>query len=388
MRSIGVVTLARSDYGSCLPILKAIQADPDLSLYLMVSGMHLSPEFGYTLKEIEADGFEINERVEILLSSDTPEGIAKSIGLGTIGFGQSFARFQPDILLLVGDRFELLAVAGAALPFRIPLAHISGGDITEGAIDNQVRHAISKMSHLHFVAMAAHADRLIQMGEESRCVFVTGDPALDLIQSMHFLSQTELSESLGLALKAPILLITYHPTTLGSGDVLQEIDILLTALSRVQGTLLFTYPNADMHGRLIIERIREFVTRQPRTSGFFFNLGQLRYYSLLAVADLMVGNSSSGIWEAPHFHLPVINIGERQRGRLRAGNVIDVECNHEAIYEGIQRGLEPTFRASLVHLQNPYGDGHAAPRIVRELKQVELGVGLLQKRFIASPFGA
>jgi UDP-hydrolysing UDP-N-acetyl-D-glucosamine 2-epimerase len=367
-----------------LPILRAIQADPDLDLHLLVTGMHLSPEFGCTVKEIEAEGVRIGDWVEMLLSSDSPEGIAKSIGLGTIGFAQSFARIAPDILLLVGDRFELLALACAALPFRIPIAHVSGGDVTEGAMDNQVRHAISKMSHVHFAAMQAHADRLIQMGEEPWRVHLTGEPALDLIRQMRLMSRSELSESLGMELKPPVLLVTFHPTTLGSVSALDEVDSLLSALSRVESATVFTYPNADTHGRIIIERIREFISSRP-SARLFFNLGQLKYYSLLAQVDLMVGNSSSGIWEAPSFHLPVVNIGDRQRGRLRAGNVIDVASDAEAIHRAIREGLTPTFPASLAKLQNPYGDGQAAPRIIEALKQIEIGPALLQKRFIDLP---
>jgi UDP-hydrolysing UDP-N-acetyl-D-glucosamine 2-epimerase len=384
MKRIGIVTTSRSDYGSCLPILRAIQADPDLDLHLLVTGMHLSPEFGCTVKEIEAERIRIGDWVEMLLSSDSPEGIAKSIGLGTIGFAQSFARIAPDILLLVGDRFELLALASAALPFRIPIAHVSGGDVTEGAVDNQVRHAISKMSHVHFVAMQEHADRLIQMGEEPWRVVVTGDPALDLISQMRLMNRAELSESLGMELEPPVLLATFHPTTLGSVSVLDEVDSLLSALSRVEGAMIFTYPNADTHGRIIIERIREFISSRPKAR-LFFNLGQLKYYSLLAQVDLMVGNSSSGIWEAPSFRLPVVNIGDRQRGRLRAGNVIDVASDAEAIHRAIREGLTPAFRASLAKLQNPYGDGQAAPRIIEVLKQIEIGPALLQKRFIDLP---
>jgi UDP-hydrolysing UDP-N-acetyl-D-glucosamine 2-epimerase len=381
MRSIGVATFARSDYSSCLPIMRAIQADPGLELHTFVAGMHLSPEFGQTLKHIEADGFVIHERIEMLLSSDTPEGIAQSIGLGAIGFAHRFTRFRPDILLLVGDRFELLSAVCAALPFTIPIAHVSGGDITEGAIDNQVRHAISKMSHLHFVAMQIHADRLIQMGEEPWRVLVTGDPALDLLRHMRWLSRTELSESLGLELSPPILVITFHPTTLGATPVSEEINNLLAALGRVQGTLVFSYPNADAHSRVIVERLRAFVDSRPG-SGLYQNLGQLQYYSLLSYADLMLGNSSSGIWEAPSFYLPVVNIGDRQRGRLRAGNVIDVPAEAESIYAAIQRGLDPAFRAALNYQPNPYGDGQAAARIVKALRNVELDACLLRKKFI------
>ncbi len=384
MRRIGAVTTSRADYSSLVPILRLINKDPDLKLLLFVGGMHLVPEFGFTVKEIEADGLPIIERLEMLLASDTPESMAKSAGLGMIEFAGAITRHRPDILLVVGDRYELLSAVSAALPLGIPVAHVSGGDITEGAIDNQVRYAISEMSHTHFVAMPAHAKRLLQIGEEPWRVIVTGDPALDLIHQMKFLSRAELSKCLGLELASPVLLVTFHPTTLGSSSVLKEVESLLTALGQVQGTLIFTYPNVDAQNRVIIERVKEFVASQPRAK-VFTNLGQLKYYSLLAQVDLMVGNSSSGIWEAASFHMPVVNIGGRQRGRLRAANVIDVSGGADAIYRAIQRGLEPSFRASLSNLQNPYGDGQAAARIVDILKRVQLGSRLLQKRFIDFP---
>jgi UDP-hydrolysing UDP-N-acetyl-D-glucosamine 2-epimerase len=380
-RTIGVATFARSDYSSCLPILRALREDAGLGLHLIAGGAHLAPEFGCTARDIEADGFMIDERVETLVSSDTPQGEAKSVGLGVIGLAQSFTRFRPDLLLVVGDRLELLAAAIAALAFRIPLAHVSGGDISEGAIDNQVRHALSKMSHVHFVAMPAHADRLRQMGEEPWRIFVSGDPALDLIRQTRLASRAELAEALRLELRPPVLLVTFHPTTLGDAQVEEEIDVLLAALGDVQGTLVFTYPNADQHSRVIVERVRCFLARRPG-SGLFFSLGQRNLYSLLAVADLMVGNSSSGIWEAPSFRLPVVNIGERQRGRLRAANVIDAPSNADAIRAAVRRGLGPDFRASLRDLTNPYGDGHAAARIKEVLAGIELGPRLLRKRFV------
>ncbi len=378
MRRIGVVTCARSDYSSCLPILRAIEADPELQLHLIVGGMHLSPEYGLTLKEIEADGFRIDERVEMLLSSDTPEGTAKSIGLGVIGFAQCFARSQPDLLLIVGDRTELLAVACAALPFRIPIAHISGGDSTEGAIDNQVRHALTKLSHLHFVAMQEHADRLRQMGEEQWRVTVCGDPALDLLRQIDLLSREALSARLELELKSPLLLVTYHPTTLCSTGALEEINLLCDALSSVPGTLILTAPNSDAGSGLIREQLNKLTQSRPET-GLYSSLGQHVYYSLLAYADLMIGNSSSAIWEAPTFCLPAVNVGDRQRGRLCARNVIHVVEDPDAIRQAICQGLDPAFRASMQGLQNPYGDGHAAPRIVQRLKQVPLGPRLMQK---------
>jgi UDP-hydrolysing UDP-N-acetyl-D-glucosamine 2-epimerase len=385
MRRIGVATFARSEYSTCLPLLRAIQADAEFELHLLVSGAHLSPEFGNTVKDIEADGFAIADRIEMRVSSDdTPEGVVESNGWGTIGFAHSFARSRPDILLLVGDRLELLAAASAALPFRIPVAHVSGGDVTEGALDNQVRHAMSKLSHLHFVAMEEHAQRLLQMGEEGWRVFVTGDPALDLVHQVRLLSRRELSQTLGRELTSPVVIVTFHPTTLGSISVHDELDSLLAALTRLSGTLILTSPNADAGNRTILNRLQEFTGTRPHTA-LFFNLGQLTYYSLMAQADLMLGNSSSGIWEAPTFRLPVVNVGDRQRGRIRAGNVIDAPPDADAIEQAIHRGLQPAFRASLRDLQNPYGDGRTSPRIVSTLKRVALDTRLLQKRFVDRP---
>ena len=385
-QTIGAVTTSRADYSSLAPILRLIHEDPDVRLLLFVGGTHLAPEFGLTVRNIEADGFEITDRIEMLVASDTPQAIAKSFGLGVIGFADSLTRFRPDIVLIVGDRFEMLSVACAALPLGIPIAHVSGGDVTEGAIDNQVRHAITKMSHIHFVNMEAHAKRLVQMGEEPSRVVVSGDPALDLVHQMKFLTKQELSECLGLELTSPILMISFHPTTLGSAEFGQEVESLLGALSRIQATLVMTYPNADSGNRTIIEHMQEFAAKRPNAH-LFTNLGQEKYYSLLAQADLMVGNSSSGCYEAPEFRLPVVNVGDRQRGRLRAANVIDVCADADAIQDAIKRGLDPSFRASLQHLKNPYGDGGASPRIVDTLKRIELGTQLLQKPFVDRHIG-
>jgi GDP/UDP-N,N'-diacetylbacillosamine 2-epimerase (hydrolysing) len=381
VRRIGVATFARSEYSNCLPILRAIAKEPSLRLHLIVGGQHLSPEFGLTVKEIESDGFEIAEKIPSLLSADGDEAIATSIGLGTIGFSQSLARARPDILLLLGDRTELLSAASAALILRIPIAHAFGGDVTEGAIDNQVRHAISKLSHMHFVAMQSHANRLMQMGEEPWRITVTGDPALDLIKQLTLLTRKELSADLGMDLQGPVFLITYHPTTLGTDSTSHEMDCLLSGLSKFAGTMIITYPNADANGRMIIERFRSFVHSHSSAS-LFFNLGQRKYYSLLAIADVMVGNSSSGLWEAPCFSLPVVNIGDRQRGRQRVRNVLDVPCDATAIQVGIQKALDPSFRASLKGLRSLYGDGNSAHRIVNALAEVELGPRLLQKAFV------
>ena len=381
MRRIGVVTTSRADYGGVLPILRAINADPDLDLLLFVGGMHLATEFGLTVKEIEADGFSITDRIEMAPASDTPEAIAQAIGHGVNGFARSLNRCRPDILVVAGDRYELLSVACAALALGIPLAHVAGGDLTEGAIDNQVRYALTKLSHLHFVVLEEHARRVRQTGEEQWRIFLTGEPALDLLDTIKLLGREELSASLGIELKPPIAVVTLHPTTVSETPVTAQVDAVLSALGRFPGTLVFTHPNADAGHRHIADRLHDFVSERPNNVALFFNLGLERYYSLMALADVMVGNSSSGIWEAPSFALPVVNAGERQQGRTRAGNVIDVSFDAGAISEAIRRALDPRFRAPLRGLANPYGDGHASERIVSVLKRTPVDHRLLHKRF-------
>ena len=381
MRTIGVVTVARSDYGIYLPVLRKVQSDPDIRLHLIVAGMHLSPEFGLTAKTIEADGFDIGDRVEMLLSSDTPEGIAKSMGLGTIGFGQAYARFQPDILIVLGDRFEMHAAAVAALPFKIPLAHIHGGEITEGAIDNSLRHSMTKLSHLHFVATEEYRRRIIRMGEEPWRVILSGAPGLDNLHSIRLLDQQELEAQVGLRLDIQPILVTYHPVTLEYERTEWQVRELLDALREYTVPIVFTAPNADTNGRVISRMIKEYVDASPQAS-IVENLGTQGYFSLMDCAVAMVGNSSSGIIEAPSFGLPVVNIGTRQQGRIRGENVIDVGYGQDEIKEGIDKAILPKFRASLRELPNPYGDGHAAHVIVSHLKDISLDHQLIAKRFI------
>jgi len=379
MRRIAPITFTRADYSSFIPVLRALTNESAFETQLIVSGAHLVPQFGHTVDQIESDGFEIADRVEMQLASDSPEGVVKSVGIATMGFAQTFARNKPDLIILVGDRLELLAAAGAALAFRIPVAHISGGDITEGAIDNQVRDAVTKMSHLHFAAMQEHAERIIRMGEEPWRVHVTGEPALDLLQDMRLMSRHELAKNLKMELGAPLIVLTYHPTTLGTTDANTEIKALLQALSEVQGTFIVTMPNVDVGNETILKGLQHFES-QNSSAHLFPSLGPLRYYSLLSHADLMIGNSSSGIWESPSFRLPVVNIGERQQGRRRAANVMDVAAEPEAIRSGIRRALQPNFRSSLGNLRNPYGEGDAAPRIVKVLKQLNEMPSLIQKK--------
>lgn len=389
MRTIGVVTVGRSDYGIYLPILHKIREDPDLRLHLIVAGMHLSPEFGLTVEAIEADGFEIGERVPMLLSSDTPEAIAKSMGLGTIGFAQSYARLRPDLLLVLGDRFEMHSAALAALTFKIPVAHVHGGEITEGAIDDALRHSITKLSHLHFVATKEYARRVIQMGEEEWRVVVAGAPALDNLRTIRKLKREELAEKLKFSLEPPPLLVTFHPVTLEYEKTEWQVEELLAALSALELPVIFTAPNADTNGRVIARKIQAYVRSHPR-SCLVSNLGAEPYFNLMDFAAAMVGNSSSGLVEAPSLGLPVVNIGNRQRGRVRAANVIDVGYASEEIREGIRKALEPEFRAALQGIPNPYGSGHAAEAIVGRLKEVPVDDRLIVKRFVdwAAPTGA
>jgi len=380
VRRVGVVTVSRSDYGAYLPVLRRIQEEPGFALHLIVAGMHLSPEFGLTIRSIEADGFDVSERVEMLLSSDTPEGISKSMGLGLIGFAQAYARVQPDIVLVLGDRFEMHAAASAALPFKIPLAHIHGGEISEGVFDDALRHSITKLSHLHFVSTEEYAKRVMQMGEEQWRVMVSGAPSLDNLYTVRLLKRQELEARFGLLLNGDPLLVTFHPVTLEYEQTEWQMAELLAALQAFDFSMIFTLPNADTNGRIITRMIEEFVNNHPRAQ-IVPNLGIEGYFSLMACAGAMVGNSSSGIIEAPSFKLPVVNIGSRQKGRICGKNVLDVGYSRVEVREAITRAISPEFRAGLINLVNPYGNGHAAEKIVRKLKEITLGSELLVKRF-------
>lgn len=380
MRTIGVVTTARSDYGIYRPILLQMQSDGDVTLQLFVTGMHLSTEFGLTVKTIEADGFPIADRVEMLLASDSPAGIAKSIGLGVVGFAQAYARLKPDILLVLGDRFEMYAAALAAVPFTIPIAHIHGGEVTQGAIDDALRHSLTKLSHLHFVSTEEYARRVRQLGEEPWRVRVTGAPSLDNLRTTTLYSRDELCRRYNLSFQQPPLLVTFHPATLEHGQAENQITQLLAALEETGGPVIFTMPNADTGGRIIRQKLVDYA-RAHQTTSLLENLGTRGYFSVMQNAAAMVGNSSSGLIEAPAFDLPVVNVGTRQTGRVRAANVIDVGGTRAEIADGIRRALRPEFRASLRGRSNPYGDGHAAERIVGHLKSVATDDRLIVKKF-------
>lgn len=380
MKTIGVVTVGRSDYGIYLPVLKLIKSQPDLSLRIFAAGMHLAPEFGCTARAIEEDGFEISERVEILPSSDTPAAVAEAMGRGTIGFAQAYTRQRPDLLLALGDRFEMHSAVVAALPLKIPVAHIHGGELSEGAIDDALRHSITKMSHLHFVATETYGNRVIQMGEEPWRVVISGAPALDNLKTIELPTRAQLAKDYDLREEESFLLVTYHPVTLGHEQTEEQMTALLEALGESDMAVVFTYPNTDTGNRAIIQLMGEYVASNSRARTFV-NLGTQGYFSMMKHAAAMVGNSSSGIIEAASFRLPVVNIGNRQRGRLRAANVIDVGYSRSEIVAGIRQALAPDFRARLDDLLNPYGDGHAAERIVETLRSVELNDKLLLKHF-------
>lgn len=382
MRRIGVVTVGRSDYGILYPVLRAIQAEPELQLQLIVSGAHLSQCHGSTITEIERDGFEIAARVRMLLSDDSPESVSMSMGIGVVNFASAYKTLRPDILLILGDRFEALSAAVSALPLRIPIAHIHGGELTQGAMDDAIRHAITKLSHIHFAAAPEYAQRIKQMGEQPDRVFVTGSPVVDSIQNEEPLSLQELEKSLGVPVQGAML-VTYHPQTLQHERTEERISTLLDVLAKFENHLLFTYPNADMDNAVIINRILEFADRHHRAH-VFVNLGRRKYHSLQRYVAAMVGNSSSGIIEAASFQLPVVNIGDRQKGRLRTPNIVDVPDDSIAIAEAIRRALSKEFRSSVAAMKSPYGVGDSSQKIVKILKSVVLDGSLLQKKFCDS----
>lgn len=386
MRKIAVVTGTRADYGLLYWIIKGIEAEPGLDLQLIVTGTHLCPDFGLTVRQIEDDGFPIAERVDMRIYSDTDKGIASSMGIAMEGFAEAYERLRPDVVVVLGDRFEILSAAAPAAPFRIPVAHIHGGETTEGAVDELIRHAVTKMSHIHFPATTLHAERIMQMGEDPRRVFSFGAPGLDSIYREGLLSREASARSLGLPYKTPWGVVTYHPETLKSDPAATVIKRILEAIEgRPDIYWVLTFPNADMENRSIITEIEEYVRARPSRASLFQSLGRVRYLSLLKHAAVMVGNSSSGIIEAPSFELPVVNIGERQAGRLRSANVIDVHGRDRGdISAAVDMALSKEYRDSLRGLKNPYGDGRASERIVGVLKEIELAS--IQIKHFYQPF--
>jgi GDP/UDP-N,N'-diacetylbacillosamine 2-epimerase (hydrolysing) len=372
-RKILVVTGTRAEYGLLRPLLREIVQEPSLELQLVATGMHLAPEFGMTITEIEQDGFHIDRRIDMLLSADTGEGIGKSVGLGVLGFAQALAELHPQMMLVLGDRFEILAAVVAALMARVPVAHIHGGEVTTGAIDDAIRHAITKMSHWHFASAEAYRNRIIQLGEAPERVYCVGGLGVDVIAQTSLLNRAELECCLGLQFQPRNLLVTFHPATLNAEPPSAQMQQLLDALSAFPDVgLVFTFPNADAGGRELIGQIKEFAIGRPHAHAFA-SLGQLRYLSCLALCDGVVGNSSSGLLEAPSLKKGTVNIGDRQRGRLQAQSVINCEPRAEAITTALKSLLSPAFQAGLQNAQNPYGEAGASKRIVNVLKDVEIG---------------
>jgi len=382
-RTIAVVTSSRADYSHLYWPLRALAEHPEVDLKLIVLGAHLSPEFGFTVREIEKDGFTIDARIECLLSSDTDVGMARTIGLATLSVADLLGNMRPDLLLLIADRYEMLAPASVALALRIPVAHIEGGEISEGAIDDAVRNAITKMAHIHFTSTELARKRVIAMGEEPWRVHRAGAPSLDHLVKSKLYGREGLQRRLGMEIQNDALLVAYHSVTLLQ-DTTAEADALFAALSDVAGQVLFCYPNSDAGSRNLIQRSKEFLSN--RGSGHIFtNLDALTYWSLLAQVELLLGNSSSGIMETASFALPTVNIGIRQKGRERASNVIDVPADTNAILGGIVRARSHEFCKSLDGMKNPYGDGHASERIVGILTSVPLNRKLMIKQAAELP---
>jgi len=377
-RIIAVITTSRADYSHLYWPLRDLSENENVDLRIIALGSHLSPEFGNTVQEIEKDGFQIASRIECLLSSDSDVGMAKTIGVATLSLADLLGNMRPDLLLLIADRYEMLAPAAVALALRIPVAHIEGGEVSEGAIDDAVRNALTKLSHIHFTSTAAARERVIALGEEEWRVHRAGAPSLDHLRRQPLLSREEIEKRLQLNLQKPTILVAYHPVTIAR-DTLQEVEAVFTALSNLREQLLFCYPNADAGSRALIDRTRAFVASRGYGS-VFTNLGTVTYLSLLRQVDMLVGNSSSGIMESASFALPTVNVGLRQQGRERPKNVLDADANANLILQAIDRARTAEFRESLSGMANPYGEGGASQIIVRVLTTVPLSQTLLMKR--------
>ncbi|MGB7074215.1 MAG: UDP-N-acetylglucosamine 2-epimerase [Candidatus Sulfotelmatobacter sp.] len=377
-RTIAVITTSRADYSHLYWPLRELASHPDVALELIVMGSHLSPEFGLSAQEIQKDGIAIAASVETLLSSDTDIGMAKGIGIAVLSLADVLGRIRPDILLLIADRYEILAPASVGLALRIPIAHIEGGEISEGAIDDAVRNAVTKMSHVHFVSTEKARARIISMGEEPWRVHLAGAPSLDHLKRSKLCTRSELETQLKLDLSKPTMIVAYHPVTIAR-ETTYEASALFAALSERSEQVLFCYPNADAGSRSLIEQSRRFL-EAGANGRIFVNLSAVVYWSLLANVDLLVGNSSSGIMETPSLALPTVNVGLRQGGRERAKNVLDAKADKQSILEKIEKARSNSFKSSLEGMTNPYGDGHAAERIVEILTSVPLDGDLLWKR--------
>jgi len=377
---ICVVTGTRAEYGLLYWLMKEIEADKELQLQLIVTGMHLSSEFGLTYKEIEKE-FKIDKKIEMLLSSDTSIGVSKSMGLAQISFAEVYEELKPDIVVVLGDRYEIFSATSAAMIAKIPIAHLHGGETTEGAFDELIRHSITKMSHLHFTATKEYKNRVIQLGEHPSRVFNVGGMGIENIKRLKLLTRDEFEKSIEFKLNKKNILVTFHPATLDNSTAKEQFQELLDAIDNLEDTnIIFTKANSDTDGRVINQMIDEYVSKNSHKSIGFASLGQLRYLSALQFVDVVVGNSSSGLTEAPSFKIGTINIGDRQKGRIKAESVIECKSDKISILEAFDKLYSVDFQNSLLNIQNPYGNGCASKKIVEVLKNVNLG-NILKKSF-------
>ena len=384
-KKICVITGTRAEYGLLYWLMKEIKADKDLELQIVVTGMHLSPEFGLTYKEVVKD-FKINKKVEIVLSSDTATGVSKSMGLAQISFADVYNDLNPDMVLVLGDRYEIFSAVSAAMIARIPIAHLHGGEATEGAIDEAMRHSITKMSHLHFTATEEYRNRVIQLGENPKRVFLVGGLGIENIKRLKLLSKKELERSINFKLNKKNILVTFHPVTLEANTAKEQFQELIYAVDKLKDTnIIFTKANSDTNGRIINQMIDEYVNKNTFKSRGYKSLGQLRYLSALKYMDAMIGNSSSGIAEAPSFKIGTINMGDRQRGRIKATSVIDCLSTKASIEKAFKKLYSKKFQLKLKKTKNLYGDGSASKKIVRVLKKTSLN-NILKKNFFNVKF--
>lgn len=380
MKKICVITGTRAEYGLLSNLMKRINNCPELQLQIIATNMHLSPEFGLTYKEIEADGFQIDKKVEMLLSADTPTATTKSLGLGIIGFADAYNDLNPDMIVILGDRYEMLGAASAALLANIPIAHISGGDVTEGAYDDAIRHSITKMSHLHFTSTEVNRSRVIQLGEEPSRVFNVGSTGIDNIKQLQLMDKKSLEDNLGFEFGDNCVLVTYHPETIKGQGTEHQFQQLLNALDRIDCRIIFTKPNSDSDGRVIIDMIDEYVASHSEKAVCYTSLGYVRYLSSLQYVQAVVGNSSSGLIEVPSFGIPTVNIGDRQKGRLHAESVINCPTEEVEIYKALKTVLSSEFMIKASNVANPYEKEGSNDKIFDALLNCE-PKSLLKKHF-------
>lgn len=373
VRTICVVTGTRAEYGLLRPVMQAIRSAPDLKLQTVATGAHLLPGQGRTVETMIADGFPPDVEVDLVVGGDTRRALGKSVGLGVVSMVDALDRLAPDVVLVLGDRYEILSASTAALALQIPLAHMEGGHVTEGAVDDSIRHAVTKMAAIHFTAAERYGARLVQMGEQPSTVHVVGSTGIDNILGLPRMTRAALAEDIGIPLEAPLFVVTHHPVTAGAASTLDEVGALCAAIEAAgPGSVVVTGANADPEGEAVNARFQAFVAERPDVRRFVQSLGAERYLSLLGEADLAIGNSSSGVIEAPSLGVPTVNIGDRQKGRLRAPSVIDCAPDQRAIEGAIRQALSPDFKAIAAGKENPMGDGRAAARIVGALKIMDL----------------